>query len=233
MALGGTGFMFDPELDLDVMNLPFEKRALMQFFFSLLASITLIPTLGGQPLDIPYGGTGFSSDIEGVPSSSDIAGICKFVDFIHLYSLGDKPLSVAYGGTGKSVTLVPADIGAAASTHAAAHKTAGADAIAPADIGAAAATHAAAHKTGGSDVITAADIGACGDSDSRLSDSRTPLSHATTHEMGGTDALTPAGIGASPIGHTHAGYLEASFDDVTNYLTIGGKTFDLSSLVVP
>jgi len=129
--------------------------------------------------------------------------------------------------------------------HAAKHKTGGSDPLTAADIGACAdddsrltdartpTAHATSHKTGESDAITPADIDACSDSDSRLSDARVPLSHATTHEMGGTDALTPAGIGASPIGHTHAAYLAASFDDVTKYLTIGTKTFDLSSLVVP
>ena len=70
-------------------------------------------------------------------------------------------------------------------------------------------------------------------SDARLTDARVPLAHAASHAMGGVDALAPADIGAALATHSHAGYLEATFDDATNHLTIGAKTFDLTSLLVP
>ena len=57
--------------------------------------------------------------------------------------------------------------------------------------------------------------------------------HAVKHAIGGTDVITPADIGAALATHSHAGYLEATFDDATNHLTIGAKTFDLTSLLVP
>jgi len=215
---------------------------------------------GGTPLKINWGGTGFSGlspDPDNLPALRTFFTQGLFFAFAPYEFYDGAPVAsgipVNCGGTGctdegQLETLIGTKFLSGYDTnciHAAKHKTGGSDAITPADIDACGNTdprlsdartplgHSASHKTGGSDAITAADIGACGDSDSRLSDARVPLSHATTHETGGTDALTPAGIGASPVGHTHAAYLAASFDDSTNYLTIGGKVFDLSSLVVP
>ena len=58
------------------------------------------------------------------------------------------------------------------------------------------------------------------------------FAHASRHGSGGTDPITPAAIGAATADHTHSGYLEASFDSETGYLTVGGKTYNLSTLEV-
>lgn len=96
--------------------------------------------------------------------------------------------------------------------HAASHATGGTDAIAPADIGAAAASHAHGNITNAgaigttsglpvvtttSGVLTTGAFGTtggtiCQGNDSRLSDSRTPTAHAASHASGGSDALTLA-----------------------------------------
>lgn len=96
--------------------------------------------------------------------------------------------------------------------HAASHATGGTDAIAPADIGAAAASHAHGNITNAgaigttsglpvvtttSGVLTTGAFGTsggtfCQGNDSRLSDSRNPTAHASSHGSGGSDALTLA-----------------------------------------
>jgi hypothetical protein len=51
--------------------------------------------------------------------------------------------------------------------------------------------------TGAIDAATArSSLGAVANTDSRLSDARTPLAHKNTHATGGTDALAPVDIGA-------------------------------------
>ena len=46
--------------------------------------------------------------------------------------------------------------------------------------------------------------------DSRLTDSRSPLSHASSHRVGGADALTAADVGAAASSHSH------SWSDITS-----------------
>ncbi len=51
------------------------------------------------------------------------------------------------------------------------------------------------------DTITPGSLGVVTNTDSRLSDARTPKAHATSHKKGGTDALTAADIEAAPAAH--------------------------------
>lgn len=102
--------------------------------------------------------------------------------------------------------MTPSDIGAAAASHAARHKTGGADVIAPADIGAAETIHAAQHKTGGKDALKPSDIGAA------EADHGHAASDITDGEFAGTDVRAKTGTDYTT---SRIRNIEASTTDLT------------------
>ena len=58
-------------------------------------------------------------------------------------------------------------------------------------------THAARHKTGGADALAPADIGAAAASHTHTKSQITDFAHKNTHVTGGTDPLSPADISAA------------------------------------
>ena len=214
--MGGTDFSCDYQNP--------ETLTKIRTFFTRGMRYTYRLFDGGTPISMELGGTGFSGLI---PSAENLPNMRTFFKqgIFFAFAPCDFGAGVSLG------TGIPIDCGGTGCTDNTQLETLiGARYLAGYDANC---KHAAKHKTGGTDVIAPADIGACASNDTRLTDARTPTAHLDSHKTGGSDAIAPADIGAADASHIHAGYLEASFDDTTNYLTIGTKTFDLSSLVVP
>lgn len=142
-------------------------------------------------------------------------------------------------GSAGTDPITPASIGAVATSdsrltnsraptsHASSHFSAGTDPIAPSDIGAAAASHqhtlsaitdagtAASKNAPASGNATSVQV-VLG-SDTRLSDTRTPVSHASSHLPGGSDAVTPVTVSPTSLSSSQNDYAPGVADVV--YLT--------------
>lgn len=146
--------------------------------------------------------------------------------------------------------ITPAAIGAVATSdsrltdsraptaHNTSHYTAGTDPIAPSDIGAAASVHthllasitdagtAASRNAPSAGNATSAQV-VLG-SDTRLSDSRTPVSHASSHQPGAADAIVPVTASPTAISSSQNDYAPGVADVL--YLT-SSSNVNLTGLV--
>jgi len=211
--------------------------------FGGLDPLSILDLTGGFPVPMEWGGTGFMRNIF---TPENYARVNDFKNFLLDNScryitgggvMGDGPIPTKYGGTGFS--LDDFDIDADQPDNLTAIREF-ADSLL---------VHAYSNfewyegcnddfvpglwvEIGGTGCITEEELETmiCG---KFLSGYDTGCLHAAKHATGGGDAITPAAIGAATADHTHVGLLAATFDPATGYLTIGAKTYDLSSLEVP
>lgn len=153
---------------------------------------------------------------------------------------GGPPAShAASHGSAGTDPITPGSIGAVATSdsrltdsrtplaHAASHATNGADALSPADIGAAASNHT--HNvltltnagTAAGRNIPAAGNAASNEvvlgSDTRLTNSRSPLTHASSHQIGGADYVPPLCVSPASLSASQNDYAPGVADVL--YLT--------------